>query len=243
MQHQKVSEKNRRQKNQKKIRSVSLTWSHSPKKTIKKQHLCVEKNALVRHYPCLRTWGLPSSGSMCKISGPRVPLKPLDHCSKIVWWTFHRTFGPGKPTGFSLLEFLQHLGAIQNLQNLLIFVAELAWLGGDKTSFLKPKQSKTCHGKVHLFQIWVSGSVQWMLQVFPAVFGGTYQPFQLEDVTEIHPVLLFWGWEQSRKDLEDHQITKKCVTKKDLKTLSTPSLILWRKSAFFPIQKEVFCLR
>lgn len=46
------------------------------------------------------------------------------------WWTFHQTFGPGKPTGISLLEFLQHLGAIQNLQNLQIFVAEAAWLGG-----------------------------------------------------------------------------------------------------------------
>ena len=84
----------------------------------------------------------------------------------------------------------------------------LAWW--DTTSFLKPKQSKTCHGKVHhlFFQIWVlrirsvdaSSIPGGIRRNLPAV-SPRWNPKQPEDVTEIHPVLLFWGWEQGRKDL------------------------------------------
>ena len=97
--------------------------------------------------------------------------------------------------------------AIQNLQNFQILVAESAWLGGINFIFktqtvqnLPWKSSSLPNLGLRIRSVDASSIPGGIRRNLPAV-SPRWNPKQPEDVTEIHPVLLFWGWEQGRKDL------------------------------------------
>ncbi len=148
-------------------------------------------------------------------------------------------------------------------KNAAEFPHSFAWFRRNSL-FLIKKSSRKKNTKTVLPIIWVSRSIQWMLQVFPAVFGGTCQWKTTPMGIQTAPVTSWcrchkravWGMRTpGQKAIQllsfdlpnshhpNHQSTSQVfLTKKTLKALSTPLHLGSHEKTvpLFPQSKEVF---